>query len=46
MFVAASSFYDNPDQDPVAATENEREELVKKWDFEVLGHYLPALFLL
>ena len=45
MLVTASSFYDNPEQDPVSAAESEREELIKKWDFEVFGHLLSTLFL-
>ena len=33
--VAASSFYDNPEQDPLPAGGDSQEELLRKWDFEV-----------
>ena len=35
-WVNASSFYDNPEQDPILPGTVTIEELERKWDFEVL----------
>ena len=36
-FTLASSFYDNPEQDPIRPTNSDAaEELHHKWDFEVM----------
>ena len=32
----ASSFYDNPEQDPLPPGPDPAEELHRKWDFEVI----------
>ena len=36
-FVSASSFYDNPDQDPLPSGNSELEELETKWGTDVRG---------
>jgi len=35
VLVNASSFYDNPEQDPILPGKENLEELGRKWDFEV-----------
>ncbi len=44
---SSSSFYDNPEQDPINPPSSDRaEELHRKWDFEVLeafDHSFPQL---
>ena len=43
-FARTSSFYDNPEQDPIPPTgPDNAEELHKKWDFEVLFCYCISL---
>lgn len=38
LLTKCSSFYDNPDQDPILEPGSDSaEELHKKWDFEVLS---------
>jgi len=32
----AGSFYDSPEQDPQSLKQQTEEELLRKWDFEVL----------
>ena len=41
----ATSFYDNPDQDPLSPKAAEEEKLHRKWDFEVFTfqqHLFPC----
>jgi hypothetical protein len=35
--IEGASFYDNPEQDPIALVGESKEELLRKWDFEVGG---------
>lgn len=48
-FARASSFYDNPEQDPLAPVQDSPEELHRKWDAEVKtvcsGQKLFTMFL-
>ena len=43
-FALASSFYDNPEQDPLPPGLESDQELRRKWDFEVFASlvHLPA----